>query len=76
MSKPKPGPGWTRNGPCWDHTSGLRIHPYGTIRLSSGIIHTAALWPNSATWGRFTRICGGNRRRGLMVYALTLEATT
>lgn len=68
----KPGPGWSRpslNAPVWDHVSGLRVHSYGLVRMPDGSTTTAA---NDPCFWRTIARQGGNRKRGVMVYALEL----
>jgi len=68
----RPGPGWQRAGtaPVYEHSSGLRVHTGGLVRLPNGHIVNGYLWPESSRFWRAVRICGGNQRRGAMVWAL------
>lgn len=66
----KPGKGWQRMGACWSHESGLRVHPIGLFRSSAGELIWADRWPEIQVLARAIREQGGNRRRGLMVWAL------
>jgi len=74
----KPGPGWTNlhppseeSGPVWEHTSGVRIHAAGLVLLPNDeAAFWANLWPESQEIDRAIRMCGGNRKRGMMCYAL------
>jgi len=73
--KYKPGPGWTRikKGPVWDHESGVRIHAAGLIR-TKGMTNISHY--DTGHWDeidRFIRINGGNKKRGIMAYSLTLK---
>lgn len=77
MTRCKPGPGWKWiSGPVWEHASGMRLHLHGLVQLPNGeylSANTLAEWQDV---GRAVRIAGGNRRRGLMLWALEkLEAT-
>jgi hypothetical protein len=72
VSEPtRPGAGWQRirNSAVWDHVSGIRIHAYGFAKLPNGSIVNAAMWPLSRELDACVRIAGGNRIRGLMVFA-------
>lgn len=61
-----PGPGWVRlSGSVYEHSSRIRIHTLGTIRFSDGSFRSE----NDSAW-RAIRRQGGNRKRGLMVWAL------
>jgi len=66
-----PGNGWTHLGSAvYEHTSGLRVHTQGLLRFPSGETKTGSVWPESKTLEKFVRICGGSRKRGVMVWAL------
>jgi hypothetical protein len=68
----RPGNGWKHiGGAVWEHTSKIRIHLLGMIRLPSGEFVSAATYPNWEAVHRMIRINGGNRKRGLMVWALS-----
>lgn len=74
MGKYKPGKGWVRlNDSVCKHEDGQRIHVAGIIRLSDGTIVSANTWPESEHVNRFVRINGGNRKRGLMAWARSLD---
>lgn len=63
--------GWKHvAGPVWDHASGLRIHLMGVCRLPCGGIVYGENWPESKRLSRCIRIAGGNRKRGIMAWAL------
>ena len=67
----KPGPGWTQAGASvWDHVSGIRVHESGMVRLADGRIVIGSQWPESRRLDACVRMCGGNVRRGAMVWAL------
>lgn len=71
----KVGPGWEHvAGPVFDHTSGLRIHLGGLARLPSGAVVYGTRWPVSQRMYRAIRVHGGNRRRGIMRWAMQLAA--
>jgi hypothetical protein len=73
----RPGPGWRHvAGAVWDHDSGIRLHLLGTARMPSGVWRRASEWPASGLADDCIRICGGNRKRGLMVWALVLSEIT
>ena len=73
--KLRPGPGWRNwiHTPVYEHTTGIRVHAMGTIslRLPTGerIIY-GQNWPHSQSAERWIKIAGGNRKRGLMLWAL------
>ena len=72
--RPRPGRGWEQNGRCYDHDSGLRITVgYAMCRLPSGDVINGELWPESRTVRHWIAVAGGNRRRGVMMWARTLE---
>lgn len=63
--------GWKQVGPSvWDHTSGVRIHAAGLVRMVSGQVVYGNKWPESRYLDRAIRINGGNRKRGVMAWAL------
>jgi hypothetical protein len=67
----KPGPGWRRtaNPSVWQHVSGLRVHVFGVVWLSSGRIVTPAwyvyyrhrLWWYQRANGNRAADSGGHR---------------
>ena len=67
----KPGPGWTKPGiaPVYDHTCGIRVHVFGLLRWEGKEVF-GNTWPESQNLRRCIRVCGGNRKRGVMVWAL------
>lgn len=69
----KPGHGWTNIGPVWDHVSGIRIHLGGLVQLPGEDVIYASHWPMVKRWNLHALICGGNRKRGLMTYAMELN---
>lgn len=70
----KPGHGWNKVGPAiYDHDSGVRIHVAGLVRLPSGEFVSGEQWPQCQEMYRYIRIAGGNRRRGVMMWALSLK---
>lgn len=67
----RPGAGWKHlGGAVWEHTNGTRIHLLGAVRLPDMSFLSANKWPESSEARRFIRINGGNRKRGLMAWAL------
>jgi hypothetical protein len=70
---PRPGPGWSRLGhaPVWEHSQTcVRIHLFGTVRFGDGTHEEADRWPVSKSLWHHIRMAGGNRKRGLMTWAL------
>jgi hypothetical protein len=71
----KPGPGWVLVGPAvWDHSSGLRVHSGGYC-IVDGEFRSGLCWPECQHLNKCVAVCGGNRRRGVMVWALGLNST-
>jgi hypothetical protein len=71
----RPGPGWRQNTitkSIWDHESGMRLHMLGMLRLPNGEIRQANQWPTSQLADGCIRVAGGNRKRGLMIWALVM----
>ena len=71
----RPGPGWQQNTitkAVWDHDSGMRLHMLGMLRLPNGEIRQANQWPTSQLADGCIRVAGGNRKRGLMIWALVM----
>ena len=69
----RPGPGWNHfDGPVWEHTSGSRIHLAGMIRLPNGTHLWLSNWHEGRLGRLLVQINGGNRKRGLMAWAMTL----
>lgn len=68
----RPGPGWTRlGGAVWEHNSGVRIHTGGQlVRTAAGRV--LAYWTYSDDIHSHVKICGGNVKRGLMAWALSV----
>ena len=68
----RPGLGWKCLGePVWEHTSGTRIHWSGPIvRLPD--MTMPPVYPDMRRLNTVIRANGGNRKRGVMAYALTL----
>mgnify|MGYP000454021796 CR=1 FL=1 len=63
---------WTNlGGAVYEHPSGARIHTYGMLRMPDRSWVNGALWPESAILDRYVRIHGGNRRRGVMAWAMS-----
>ena len=69
----RPGVGWKHlAGPVWEHPSGARIHTMGMIRLPDKTHLSLNNWRESELGRRLVRINGGNRKRGLMAWAVNL----
>ena len=68
----RPGAGWRHlAGPVYEHKNGTRLHMLGLIKLPDGDFLYANKWPESKYAARFIRANGGNKRRGLMAWAMT-----
>lgn len=75
MNGYRPGPGWRQNKintAVWDHYSGMRLHMLGLLRLPNGEMRQANQWPTSHLANGCIRVAGGNRKRGLMVWAMVM----
>lgn len=71
----RPGPGWVHlGGAVYEHSSGIRMHMLGALRLPNGEFLSASKWPECIDAAQMIRINGGNRRRGLMAWAMTHNA--
>jgi hypothetical protein len=72
MSRKRPGIGWKHvAGSVWDHLpTGIRLHLLGMARLPDGRFVSANEWPTLMDSGEHIRIAGGNRKRGLMTWAM------
>lgn len=71
----RPGRGWQQNTvtkSIWDHESGMRVHMLGMLRLPNGEIRRANQWPAIQLADMCIRVAGGNRKRGLMIWALVM----
>lgn len=65
-----PGNGWRHlNGPVYERNDGLRLHLSGVCRTPSGEFITGMSFEEHANITRLIAINGGNRKRGLMVWA-------
>lgn len=71
MTIMKPGKGWSRlvEVPVYEHTSGVRVHLFGLLRLP-GKMATCPTGDQRNRLIRAIREKGGNVRRGTMVWAL------
>ena len=69
----KPGPGWRYLGSGTWECGSVRVHMYGLTITPDTAIHWADTWPESEDARRFIRIAGGNRKRGLMLWAMWLH---
>jgi hypothetical protein len=64
-------PGWKHiAGSVWEHINGSRLHVAGTA-IVGGSVYYATTWPESAAADRCIRQCGGNRKRGLMLWTIS-----
>lgn len=69
----RPGPGWRFVGSgVWDHDSGMRLHCLGLLVMPDGKMRRATEWPASDIAKGYIRVAGGNRKRGLMMWAMAL----
>jgi len=67
----KPGLGWKHlGGPVWEHCCGWRAHVGGICGLPVEPIVDGNMWPESRSLDRFIAINGGNRKRGVMTWAM------
>lgn len=67
----RPGPGWYHlGGSVYEHSSGIRIHVAGLCGFPPAPIVNGMIYPVSRELDRFVRINGGNRKRGMMAWAL------
>lgn len=65
----RPGPGWKQlNASVWE-----RIHLLGMIRLPNMIWLSEFKFPESRDANKFIRANGGNRKRGLMAWAMAVN---
>lgn len=70
--KTRPGQGWktyVQTG-VMEHTSGLRVHIFGMAMLRSGEVVNGITWPECRNVDRCVAECSGNRRRGVMIWAM------
>jgi hypothetical protein len=73
--KLRPGPGWQhwpRDG-VWDHRTGICISTAGLILIPDQAgtrLIWENKWPHRQSAERWIKIAGGNRKRGLMLWAL------
>lgn len=75
MQKIKPGPGWKLLGSAvFEHPNGTRVHLGGLIRLPDLSFVSLNKWPEGNEGWTHIAICGGNRKRGLMAWAVNLAA--
>jgi hypothetical protein len=69
----KPGIGWKKlSSSVWEHISGTRIHIGGLVKLPDGDFYHLSNWREAEEGRRQIAINGGNRRRGLMAWAISL----
>ena len=76
MNPYRPGPGWSgwAGGGVYDHTSGIRIHACGMYLPPGGDTENGNIYPECLRLHRFIAINGGNRKRGVMAWALAALA--
>ena len=66
----RPGLGWSHlGGAVYGHTSGVRVHLSGMIRTINGKHYSLNSCVGGLGW-HLIAINGGNRKRGLMAWAL------
>lgn len=71
----RPGRGWRHiAGPVYEHTNGTRVHMLGFVKLQNGEFFSENKWPECIAAARMIRINSGNRKRGLMAWAMTYNA--
>ena len=71
----RPGPGWRHiAGHVYAHSNGTQIHVGGFVQLPSGEFLSDRKWPECQDAARMIRANGGNRKRGLMAWAMTYNA--
>ena len=62
---------WKKLSVCvYEHTSGVRVHTGGTIRKLDGTFISLGNIKQARQAEKFIRICGGNKKRGLMLMAV------
>lgn len=70
----RPGKSWIHlGGAVWGHMNGTRIHVSGMIRYPDGTIFSTCGYDRETH--RYIRINGGNRKRGLMAFAVKFHTT-
>lgn len=63
-------PGWCHiRGSVYEHYLHGRLHLLGLLRRPNGEFIEAFRWPQTARADRAIQIAGGNRKRGLMLWA-------
>lgn len=66
----KPGSGWKHlGGAVYEHSSGVRAHVLGVVRLPDGTHIHGDAWPEYSRLRRMIAINGGNRKRGVLAWA-------
>ena len=73
----KPGKGWVYLGSSvWEHESGTRIHLNGLVRLPDKQSFFSLYDSRVNSFGHYCiEVNGGNKRRGLMTWAVNLINT-
>lgn len=64
------GNGWLNYASVFKHNSGVKVHMLGLIKLPNGDLFNANKFPECVEVDRMIKINGGNRRRGLMAFAM------
>jgi len=71
-----PGAGWRYlAGAVWEHTSGARVHLMGMVRLPDMSFVSLNKYPECMEGYRLIKINGGNKKRGLMAWTVSLLNT-
>lgn len=70
----KPTSGWRQlSDIVWEHDNGTRVHCGGVVRLINGDHLFLDHWNESVLGRLLVRINGGNKKRGLMAWAMNLS---
>jgi len=69
-----PGPGWKRlANAVFEHDSGARIHLSGLVRMpDKKTFFSLSRSPECRDGWKHQRVCGNNRKRGLMSWAVNM----
>jgi hypothetical protein len=74
--KYRPGPGWKcLGGAVWENKCGIRAHLNGMCGFPVFPIFDGREWPESVRLNRFIALNGGNRKRGVMAWAMYVFRT-
>ena len=60
---------WKRFGPVFEHESGMRVHTLGFLVFPSKQVLMGNQMPEYDRLNKAIKIQGGNRKRGLMLWA-------